>query len=353
MAMTKDSEAVLQVIGVDLGDHYSQLCVLDMDGAVAEEGRIATTAAAFTRRFVGQPRSRVVLETGTHANWVHDLLAKAGHEVVVANARKVRAISANERKSDRVDAQMLARLGRADVSLLCPVTVRAEDTRLDLTLFRARAALVESRTMLVNSVRGLAKAAGHKLPSSSAASFHKQELHETLRAALAPLLEILEQTTGKIRAYDRAIERLCEERYPQTKLLRQVKGVGPLTSLCFVLTIGDPTRFKDARDVGAYVGLVPRRDQSGAKDPELRISKTGDRMLRTLLVQSAHHILGPFGADSDVRRFGLKLAARGGKSAKKRAVVATARKLSVLLFALLRSAEVYEPLRNQALAKAS
>jgi transposase len=353
MAMTKDIELVSQVIGVDLGDRYSQLCVLDMDGAVAEESRVPTTEAAFTRRFVGQARSRVVLETGTHANWVHDLLTQAGHEVVVANARKVRAISANERKSDTVDAWMLARLGRADVSLLCPVKVRAEETRQDLTLMRARAALVVSRTMLVNCARGLAKAAGHKLPSSSAASFHKQELHETLRAALAPMLELLAQTTGKIAAYDKAIDQLCEERYVETKLLRQIKGVGPLTSLCFVLTIGDPTRFKHARDVGAYVGLVPRRDQSGGKDPQLRISKTGDPMLRTLLVQSAHHILGPFGVDSDVRRFGLKLAQRGGKNAKKRAVVATARKLSVLLMALLRSAEVYEPLRNQARAKAS
>jgi len=351
--MAKDIEVVSQVIGVDLGDGHSQLCVLDVGGEVLEESRVPTTATAFTRRFVGQPRSRVVLETGTHANWVHDLLAKAGHEVVVANARKVRAISANERKSDRVDARMLARLGRADVALLCPVKVRAQDLRQDLALVRARAALIVSRTMLVNCARGLAKAAGHKLRSSSAASFHKQELHETLRAALAPMLELLEQTTDKIAAYDKAIDRLCEERYPQTKLLRQVKGVGPLSALCFVLTIGDPTRFRHARDVGAYVGLVPRRDQSGGKDPQLRISKTGDPMLRTLLVQCAHHILGRFGADCDVRRFGLKLASRGDKNAKKRAVVATARKLSVLLLALLRSAEVYEPLRNQALAKAS
>jgi len=351
--MAKDSDGALQVIGVDLGDRHSQVCVLDIDGEVTEESRLSTTAAAFSRHFGGRPRSRVVLETGTHANWVHDLLAGAGHEVLVANARKVRAISANERKSDTVDARMLARLGRADVTLLCPVTVRGEDLRQDLGLLRARAGLVVARTMLVNSVRGLAKAAGHKLPACSAASFHKQELHETLGGALAPMLKILECMSHEIQSYDKALESLCEQRYPQTKLLRQVKGVGPLTALCFVLTIGDPARFKDARAVGAYVGLVPRRDQSGAKDPQLRISKAGDPMLRTLLVQCAHHILGPFGVDSDVRRFGLKLAVRGGKSAKKRAVVATARKLAVLLFALWRSAETYEPLRNSALAKAS
>jgi transposase len=353
MAMAKDSVNALQVIGVDLGDRYSQLCVLDTEGEVAEESRVRTTALAFTLRFAGRPRSRVVLETGTHTNWVHDLLVKAGHEVVVANARKVRAISANERKSDTVDARILARLGRADVALLCPVTVRDEDTRQDLALLRARAALVEARTMLVNSARGLAKTAGHKFPSCSAESLHKRPLHATLVAVLGPISKILEQLTREIRNYDQAVERLCEASYPQTKLLRQVSGVGPLTSLYFVLTIGDPARFKSARDVGAYVGLVPRRNQSGGSDPELRISKAGDRMLRSLLVQCAHHIVGRFGADSDLRRFGLKLAARGGKSAKKRAIVATARKLAVLLLALLRSGEVYEPLRNQVLAKAS
>jgi len=351
--MAKDIERALQVIGVDLGDRHSQVCVLDAEGEVTEESRVVTSAEAFARHFSGRPRSRVVLETGTHANWVHDLLAQSGHEVVVANARKVRAISSNERKSDIVDARMLARLGRADVALLCPVTVRAADLRQDLEFLRARAALVVARTLLVNSVRGLAKAAGHKLPACSTASFHKQELHKTLRAALAPMLKILECMSHEIQSYDKAIDRLCEQRYPHTKLLRQVKGVGPITALCFALTIGDPLRFKDARAVGAYVGLVPRRDQSGAKDPQLRISKAGDPMLRTLLVQCAHYILGPFGIDCDLRRFGLKLAVRGGKSAKKRAVVATARKLAVLLFALWRSAEVYQPLRNSALAKAS
>lgn len=350
--MKKDSVNTLQVIGLDVGDRYSHLCVLDPEGEVAEESRILTGRPALERRFAGMPRSRVVVETGTHANWMHDVLTKAGHEVVVANARKLRAISSNERKCDRSDAQMLARLGRADVSLLRPVNVRPEVVRHDLALLRARAALVEARTLLVNSVRGLAKTAGHKLKKCSAASLHKQPLDASLQMAVAPLLMVLTQVTAQIRHYDKQVEQMCKQRHPQTKLLRQVNGVGPLTALCFVLTIGDPSRFKDPRDVGAYVGLVPRRSQSGGQDPELRISKTGDRRLRTLLVQCAHYALGHFGKDSDLRRFGLKLAARGGKSAKKRAVVATARKLAVLLLALLRNGEVYEPLRVSALAKA-
>lgn len=351
--MVKDNQSSALTIGVDLGDKRSQVCVLAGDGEILEEGSIATSSAGFEHRFRSMPHSRVVLETGTHANWVHDIVAQFGHEVIVANARKVRAISANERKSDTVDARMLARLGRMDVSLLEPVTVRPEQVRQDLTLLRARAALVGIRTSVVNSMRGLSKALGHRLPRCSAESLHKRELDASLRPALEPMLQVLELLTQKIHAYDKAVVELGRTRYPQTKLLQQVKGVGALSALYFVLVIGDSSRFEDARDVGVYFGLVPRRDQSGARDPELHIAKSGDRMGRTLMVQCSHHILGRFGQDSDLRRFGLKLAERGGKAAKRRAVVATARKLTVLLFVLLRTGEVYEPLRNSEKHKAN
>lgn len=348
MAKRSVQKELVTTIGVDLGDRTSRLCVLDSGGSIVEEASISTSCSGFRRKFGALEPCRVVVETGTHANWVHDVLTEAGHEVVVANARKVRAISANERKSDTRDARMLARLGRSDVALLAPVQVRAEGVRLDLAVIRARAMLVEARTALVNSVRGLAKSSGHRLGACSAASLHKQTLDASLEPALRPLLSTLEQMSKTIAEYDKQIEALARDRYPQTRLLTQIKGVGDLSALTFVLTVGDPKRFKDARDIGAYLGLVPRRDQSGGHDPELRITKTGDRMMRTLLVQCAHHVLGRFGQDSDLRRFGEKLAARGGKSAKKRAVVATARKLAVLMFALLRTGEVYEPLRNSA-----
>lgn len=345
--------AAIPTIGVDLGDRHSRVCVLDEHGEIVEEGRIPTTRSGFEHRFGSLDRRRVVIETGTHANWVHDLLAERGHEVVVANARKVRAISANERKCDELDARMLAQLGRTDARLLKPVQVRPEQVRLDLSLVRARAALVEARTMLVNSARGLAKTTGTRLPTCSAASLHTRELDASARLSLGPLMAALEVITEQIKAYDKQILELNQTRYPQTALLRQVKGVGPISALYFVLVIGDPTRFKDARAVGAFLGMVPRRDQSGGHDPELRISKCGDRMGRTLMVQCAHHILGHRGIDSDLRRFGTKLAAQGGKTAKKRAVVATARKLAVLLFALWRTGGVYEPLRHTAKRKAS
>ncbi|MDP9474147.1 MAG: transposase [Actinomycetota bacterium] len=152
--------------------------------------------------------------------------------------------------------------------------------------------------------------------------------------------------TEKIGDYGRRIEELATERYPESELLRQVQGVGALTALTFVLTLEDPQKFGRSRAVGAYLGLAPGNDQSGDSAPQRRISREGDEMLRRLLVGSAQHILGPFGPDSDLRRHGEKIARRGGKNAKKRAVVAVARKLAVLLHRLWSSGEVYEPLYN-------
>jgi len=346
-------KAVVATIGVDLGDKHSRLCVVDAAGEIVEEGQVATTAVAFSRRFKSLEPHLVVIETGTHASWVHDLLVRLGHEVVVANARKARAIWANERKCDELDARMLARLGRSDVRLLQPVQVRPAQMRDDLSLIRARDALVTVRTMLVNSARGLAKSMGKRLPSCSPGSLPKKELDSDVEPVLRPLMKALEGLNERIKDCDKQLEELTETRYPQTALLRQVAGVGPVTSLYFQLAVADHRRFKDGRAVGAYFGIVPRRDQSGGRDPQLSITKCGDTMGRRLLVQCAHHILGRHGPDTDLRRFGMKLAARGSKGAKKRAIVATARKLAVLLFALLRKGEMYEPLRNSAKSQAA
>ena len=350
MTVKKHSEQkVVATIGVDLGDKQSHFCVLDEAGEIVEEGCVSTTASALARKFKGLDSHRFVIETGTHANWVHDLLVGLGHEVVVANARKVRAISANERKCDELDARMLARLGRVDPRLLQPVGVRPAQIRRDMMLIRAREALVKMRTSLVNSARGLAKSTGERLPSSSAKSLHKKELKIL---ELRPVWSSLERLSEQIDEYDKQIKEVSAQRYPQTALVRQVTGVGPITSLYFVLLLGDVRRFKDGRAVGAYVGLVTRRDQSGSRDPQLGITKCGDELGRRLLVQCAQYILGRHGPDTDLRRFGLRLAG-GSKGGKKRAIVATARKLAVLLFALLRKGEVYEPLRNSAKSQAA
>jgi len=338
-----------KTVGLDLGDRTSRFCILDQDGALLEEGRIATTEASLRRRFSLMDRARVAFEVGAHSPWVGRLVADCGHEVIAANPRQIRLIYENQRKSDRADAEYLARLARLDPKLLAPVTHRGEQAQADLALLRSRDMLVRARADLVNHVRGSVKAVGGRVPKCSTPVFARRaEAHvpEALEAALRPVLETIAQLSEQIHELDRQVEEIARKDYPETEVLRQVPGVGSLTALCYVLTLEDPSRFPTSRDVGAYVGLVPKRRSSGERDPQLGITRAGDRMLRRLLVQAAHYTLGPFGPDTDLRRWGEKLAARGGKNAKKRAIVAVARKLAVLLHSLWITGEVYEPLRH-------
>jgi transposase len=322
--------------GLDIGDKYSYLCFIDsQSGEVIEEGRLRTSPEAFGRRFGSQrPPMRIAIEAGTHSPWASRVLEGLGHEVLVANSRKTRLIYANKRKTDRIDAENLARLARLDPRLLYPLKHRDEECQAHLAVIRSRQALVDCRTQLVNHVRGAVKSFGARLPKCSARSFHKrakEHIPEALLPALEPILEQIASLTERIKDYDRRLETICQERYPETELLRQVEGIGPLTALTFVLSLEDPHRFEKSRSVGAYLGLVPATNRSGDSDPQKRISKEGEEMMRKLLVGSAHYVLGPFGQDSDLRRHGEKIASRGGKNAKKRAAVAVARKLSVLL----------------------
>jgi len=341
--MSKDTTVF---VGIDLGDKQSDLCFLDPDGHVIEESRVPTTPSSLKRRFASLPPCPVAMEVGAHSRWVSELLTRLGHEVFVADARQLRLIYKNPRKHDRADAEYLARLARLDPQLLSPIHHRSPQAQADLAVLRARDSLVRARTQLINHARGLVKTTGARLPSSSAHSFHLKAataVPEELLPALTPILATIASLTERIRAYDRAIEQIAEARYPETSLLRHVKGVGPVTSLAYILTLEDPQRFRKSREVGACLGLVPRRDQSGSQEPQLHITKTGDSYLRRLLVQSAQYLLGPFGPDCDLRRWGLQLAERGGKNAKKRAVIAVARKLAVLLHHLWKNGEIYDP----------
>lgn len=336
-------------IGLDVGDRTSQLCRLDSEGEILEEARVSTTKQMLGHRFREMPAARVVLEVGPHSPWINRLLASTGHEVIVANPRKLRLIYENDQKCDRADAEYLARVGRLDPRLLAPVQHRGKDAQADLAIIRSRAALVRARTALINHVRGAVKAVGGRLPSCGTASFHRKaegEIPEELETALLPLVDTIGQLSEQITGCDRQIAKISETEYPETALLSQVPGVGPVTALCYILTLEDPDRFPSSRSVGSYLGLVPRKQESGEASPQLRTTKAGDPMTRHLLVQTAHYILGPFGPDTDLRRWGQKIAERGGKNAKKRAIVAVARKLAVLLHHLWSTAEVYEPLKN-------
>jgi transposase len=338
-------------LGLDLSDTTGRYCALNACGQIVATGRVRTTPAALEREVARWPRSRIVLEVGTHSPWVSRLFTRLGHEVLVANARQLRLIYASERKSDRVDAETLARLGRLDPALLKPIRHRGAQAQADLAQLRARDCLVRARTQLINHVRGAVKAVGGRLPASSAPAFVPKvtpHLPVELGEALAPLLRLLATLTQEIRTLEHQLETVAGSHYPEARQLRQVGGVGLLTALCYVLTLEDPHRFRQSRAVGAYLGLCPRQADSGARQPQLRITKRGDAMLRRLLVSGAQYILGPFGPDCDLRRWGLTLAHRGGTNAKKRAVVAVARKLATLLHRLWVSGAVYQPLRAAA-----
>jgi transposase len=334
-------------IGIDIGDKTSHVTIIDRAGQWLESSTMPTTTRAFSRAFAAHGGARVVLEVGTHSPWISRILTERGFEVVVANPRRVRLIAAAERKNDCIDAEVLARLGRLDPQLLAPITHRSDQAQRDLVLLRTRDGFVQSRTKMINMARGQAKSLGLRVPSCSARAFHKRAaevLSEDEVPGIALVLATIEHLTATIRELDRRIEAVATERYPETQVLRQIAGVGPLTALAYVLTIEDPARFVSSREVGAYLGLVPKQRDSGARQPQLGISKQGDGMLRRLLVGSARYIIGPFGPDTDLRAFGLRLSATGGRAGRNRAAIAVARKLAILLHRLWITGEVYQPI---------
>lgn len=336
-------------VGLDLSDRVSHYHVERGDGRTLDTGKVATTRADLTVLFERWRGCRLVIEAGGHSPWISRLGAACGLEVVVANPRQVELISKNNRKTDRDDARLLTEMGRTNPKLLWSVVHRSEQAQSDLCVLRARDELVRARTGMINHVRGVLKSMGYRAVACSADSFVKKAgkaIPEELRAALEPVMTMIATLTGKIHELDDRIERLCVERYPVTQVLRQIGGVGPIVALAFVLTLDDPKRFRRSRDVGAYLGLVPRKKSSGESDPQLRITKAGDRSMRRLLVIAANYILGRFGPDCDLRRFGLKIAGEGNKTARKRARVAVARKLAVRMHHLWRNGEVYDPLHT-------
>ena len=334
-------------IGLDLSDRTGTYVVISAEGEVVREGKLALTQAGLCKAFGTRPAARIAIEVGAHSPWVSRALSQLEYTVTVANPRQVKLIFAAHKKNDRLDAEHLARLLRMDAALLRPVSHRGETAQADLALLRSRDVLVRTRTQLVNSARGMVKAVGGRLPRCSTQSFHlkvKDHLPQMLRPALEPVLQSIASLTEQIRIATRQLEQLAAERYPETIVLRRIRGVGVITALCFVLTLEEPQRFSKSRSVGAFVGLTTRQHDSGESQPQLRITKAGDPFLRRVLIQSAQYIMGPFGEDCELRRWGLSLMRGGGnKVLKRKAVVAVARKLAVLMHHLWLNGEVYEP----------
>lgn len=341
-------------IGIDLGDRKHAVCALDAKGDIIKEETINNNRGALTALSRRYPGALMVMEVGMHSPWISRFLKDLGHRVLVANPRKVRAIYQNERKCDKRDAELLARIARTDEKLLFPVEHVSEEMQRDLLQIKLRDNLVRQRVDIISSVRFTLKSLGIALPSPSSQSFARHTRkslageHASMLALIEPSLGVLDAMTEQIRTLEKSIEAMAAEKYPECEYLTQISGVGTLTSLTFILTIGDPTRFNRKRDVAAFLGLVPRRDQSGETDKHLRITKAGDSYLRKLLVGAAQYILGPFGPDTDLKRKGLKLAERGGPRAKRKAVVAVARNLAVLMLTLWYDEELYEPNRRAA-----
>jgi transposase len=335
-------------LGLDLGDDRTHFCLLGSDGGVVERGDVATTRVGLSKLFTRLASCLVAMEVCGQSAWISKLAEDRGHRALVANSRRLAALTKDHRKNDRNDAELIARLARADCELLKPIQHKPEQVHADRELLSARGVLVDSRTRLINHLRQIVKVFGYRIPSCSPESIHKRALEhvpDCLQTTLTPFIGMIKSNTEQIRAYDKEICRLAEVSYPVTSVFEQVGGVGKLIATRFVLTIVDPSRFRRSRQVGAYLGIVPRSRQSGKGDPQLRITKAGDREMRRLLVIAANHILGR-GADCDLRRYGVRVAARGGKNARKRAKVAVARKLAVLLHRLWVTGEVYDPFRQ-------
>lgn len=342
-----------EIIGIDLGDQKHVISVLDQESNETIEERTITNHVESLRRLSQKfPGALIALEVGTHSPWITRFLQGLGHEVLVANPRKLRAIYQNDRKCDLYDARMLAKLAAFDPAMLHPIKHQSEQAQRDLLQIKLRDSLVRRRVDLIASVRGVFKSLGLRLKLSNTNYFspHTRKalagVEDESLVLIEPILKSIEMMTEQIKVLDREIEELGKTRYPETLRLREITGVGPITALTFVLVIGDVERFGSARDVGPYLGLVPRRDQSGEIDKEMSISRKGNAYLRSLLVGCAQYLLGPFGAECDLRERGLRLVERGGRRAKKKAVIATARKLAVVMLTLLKSGEKYEAKRK-------
>lgn len=345
-ATTLTTVQVPTTIGLDLSDRESHFHVMRGDGQTLATGKVETKRGPLSKLFASWKGCRLILEAGGHSPWVSRLSEQCELETVVANPRRVELISKSDRKTDRHDAQTLAELGLGRLTLLAPITHRSESAQADLSVRDARNAAVKVRTGMINFVRGKLKSSGYRAAKCTPENFHSRAvpvMPAQLELALRPMLTLIGHVNLEIRKLDKQIEQLCKERYPITHSLRQVPGVGAIVSYSFVLTIDDPKRFKP-RQVGTYLGLVSRKKSSGDKDPQMSITKAGDREMRRLLVLSANYILGRFGPDCDLRRFGLKIAGDGSKRNKKRAKVAVARKLAILLHHLWVSGEAYDPL---------
>lgn len=330
-------------VGCDLGDKTSTLCLLDDAGQVVRRSEVETARAPLVSFFRALPRTQVVMEVGSHSPWVSAAVEAVGHRAIVINSHQFKLLTQSRRKSDVNDAELLARAARADLQLVRPIQHRSESTRSQLAVLRTRDLLVRTRAKLVNHVRGMLKSYGVKCPKGSPPSFAtrvKDFVPSELKPALEPILEQLESLTSQLKKLDAQLEDSAAGDVTVARL-RSIPRVGILTALTFKLVIENAKRFKRSRDVGAYLGLTPAQHQSGESDPRLGISKSGDMMMRRLLVQCAQQLLFKNAPDCSLSRAG-KLLVKQGKP-RNVAAIAIARKLAALMHLLWVREQDFKP----------
>jgi transposase len=345
------------ILGLDVSEKFIRWCEISAEGVLEGDGRFRNNREQLVRHF-SRERVAVALEVGSHSRWIAKELSALGHEVLVLDPRRLKLISGSVYKDDKLDAERLAVLTRTSWRLLKTVQPRAEGDQRALSLVRARATLVEMRTKAVNAVRGLLKPYGVRIGKTGRSPKFRAEALRVMPAELAeildPMLQSIESLNAAITDLDRQVEDYLPKLAGDAMHLLEIDGVGALTLLYFVALVGDPYRFEKNRTIGSYLGLCPKRDDSGDRTSELGITKAGDRYMRALLANCASHILGPFGKDCDLRRGGLRVAGQSAKRGpKKRAKTAVSRKLAVLMLSLWKTGEQYDPDRNRPLEKAA
>jgi transposase len=343
----------MQSIGIDVHKVHSQVCILDEEGAVLEEVRIQTDRERFGAVLGSRPRARILIEAGTESEWVARCLEALGHEVIVAdpNFAAMYATRSRQTKTDRRDARALADACRLGVYR--PVHRVSQEQRERRAQLKVRRGLVETRTRAVSVVRSLLRQEGHRARGGAARllvdRLEELNLPETLKKTLEPLLELLQLVNQQIAACDGAVAELVKGD-PAVQRLCTVPGVGPVVSATFVAVLDTPDRFSKPHQVEAYIGLIPREYSSGEQTRRGRLTKAGSSELRSLLVQSAWSIWQWKKAETKpLWRWAEKIAQRRGKF---RAIVALARKLAGILFAIWRDGTTYDLSRLQRPAQA-
>ncbi len=333
-------------IGMDLGNRKHTVCALDQTGNVLWRKDVANTPEALKPFFEENAGATVAMETGLCCRWVSALAKSCGCDALVGNARKLAAIWQSKQKNDENDALLIAELARASRRLFHPVELRDDARHEMVQVIELREVAVSQRTQAVNSVRGLCKAHGVFIPKCDASCFHKvaaDAIPDGMAWKFKPMLRHLKEVAATIKRYDAMLEEYAQKHFKEeVELLRTVPGVGPITSCAFVALIADPGRFGSARDAGAYFGLTPGQDKSGDKDAPKHITKTGSALMRHLLVTAANHILRASSPDTALKRHGERICARGGKVARRKAKTAVARKLAVVMLAMLKSGKAYD-----------